>query len=58
VNKSGAWFTFGETRLGQGREQAKEFLIANADIASEVESAIRDRVATIAVPVEGITEAE
>ena len=58
VNKSGAWFTFGETRLGQGREQAKEFLIANPDIADEVESAIRARVATIAVPVEGITEAE
>jgi recombination protein RecA len=58
VNKSGAWFTFGETRLGQGREQAKEFLVANADIADRVESDIRARVATIAVPVEGITEAE
>jgi recombination protein RecA len=58
VKKSGAWFTFGETRLGQGREQAKEFLIANEDIAGDVESAIRARVATIAVPVEGITEAE
>jgi recombination protein RecA len=58
VKKSGAWFTFGEVRLGQGREQAKEFLITNPDIAEEVESAIRARVATIAVPVEGITEAE
>jgi recombination protein RecA len=58
VNKSGAWFTYGETRLGQGREQAKEFLVANPDIAEDVESAIRARVATIAVPVEGITEAE
>ena len=58
VKKAGAWFTFGETRLGQGREQAKEFLIANPDIADEVESTIRARVATIAVPVEGITEAE
>ena len=58
VKKAGAWFTFGETRLGQGREQAKEFLIANPDIADEIESTIRARVATIAVPVEGITEAE
>jgi recombination protein RecA len=58
VKKAGAWFTFGETRLGQGREQAKEFLVANPDIADEVESAIRARVATIAVPVEGISEAE
>ena len=31
VTKTGAWFTFGETRLGQGREAAKEFLKSNPD---------------------------
>src|SRR5213079_917726 len=31
VAKTGAWFTYGEIRLGQGREQAKEFLKANKD---------------------------
>ena len=34
VRKSGAWFNYGETRLGQGREQSKEFLRANPDIAA------------------------
>jgi recombination protein RecA len=58
VNKTGAWFTYGDTRLGQGREQAKEFLKANRDVAQQLESDIRARVATISVPVEGISEAE
>ena len=58
VNKTGAWFTYGETRLGQGREQAKEFLKQNPDVSSKLETDIRGRVATIEVPVEGISEAE
>ena len=58
VTKTGAWFTYGETRLGQGREQSKEFLRANRDVAQQLESDIRSKVATIAIPVEGISEAE
>jgi recombination protein RecA len=58
VSKSGAWFNYGETRLGQGREQAKEFLRANPDIAGQIENRIRAKVADIEVGVEGITEAE
>ena len=58
VTKTGAWFTYGETRLGQGREQAKEFLRSNRDVAQKLETEIRGKVATIAVPVEGISEAE
>jgi recombination protein RecA len=58
VNKTGAWFNYGDTRLGQGREQAKDFLRQNADIASRLEQEIRGKVATIEVPVEGISEAE
>jgi recombination protein RecA len=58
VRKSGAWFTYGETRLGQGREQSKEFLRANRDVAQQLETEIRARVANIDVPVEGIKEAE
>ena len=58
LTKTGAWFTYGDLRLGQGREQAKEFLRANQDVAQKLETEIRGRVATIAVPVEGISEAE
>ena len=41
VRKSGAWFYLGEERLGQGRENAKEFLTNNPDILAEIESRIR-----------------
>ena len=58
VTKTGAWFTFGESRLGQGREAAKEFLKANPTIAAEVERQIRTKMTTVAVPVEGIEEAQ
>ena len=58
VTKTGAWFTYGETRLGQGREQSKEFLRNNQDVSQQLEGEIRSKVATIAVPVEGISEAE
>ncbi len=58
VSKTGAWFNYGELRLGQGREQAKEFLRANQDVVQKLETEIRAKVATIQIPVEGITEAE
>jgi len=58
VSKTGAWFTFGDTRLGQGREAAKDFLRTNEDVAAEIESQIRSKMAATTVPVEGIEEAE
>jgi recombination protein RecA len=58
VSKTGAWFTFDETRLGQGREASKDFLRANPDIAAEVERRIRGKINEVALPVEGIEEAE
>ncbi len=41
VNKSGAWFSYGDIRLGQGRENAKEFFSQNPELAKEVEEKIR-----------------
>ena len=48
VEKSGAWFNVGPTRLGQGRENAKEFLKQNPDICSQIEQEIRNNVLAFA----------
>ena len=58
VSKTGAWFNFGETRLGQGREASKEFLKSNPPIAADIEGRIRAQMNEVAIPVEGISEAE
>jgi recombination protein RecA len=58
VTKTGAWFTFTDTRLGQGREASKEFLKSNPDIAAEIDRRIRGRIDDVELPVEGIEEAE
>jgi len=42
VEKSGSYYSFGETRLGQGRENAKDFLRENATVALEIENRIRE----------------
>lgn len=41
IQKSGAWFSYKDVRLGQGRENSKEFLKSNPDILAEVESQVR-----------------
>jgi recombination protein RecA len=41
VEKSGAWFSYGDERIGQGRENAKQFLKDNPDIAMAIEDKIR-----------------
>ena len=41
IEKSGAWFSYGDERIGQGRENAKKFLIDNHKIAHEIEEKIR-----------------
>jgi recombination protein RecA len=40
VEKSGAWFNYKSTRLGQGRETAKQFLMANKDVGQEIRTAV------------------
>src|SRR5215203_4428477 len=57
VTKTGVWFTFGETRLGQGREASKEFLKANPAIAKEIDGLIRAKINDVQIPVDGIAEA-
>ena len=42
IEKSGSWFSYNDTRIGQGRENVKKFLLENPDIMKEVEDKIRD----------------
>ena len=41
VEKSGSWFSFNSQRIGQGRDNVREFLKANPDMAAEIERAVR-----------------
>lgn len=41
VDKAGAWYSYGDQRLGQGREKAKDFLEENLDLSREIEGKIR-----------------
>ena len=42
IDKRGSYYSYGEIRLGQGRENAKEFLRQNEEIAEEIEHAVRE----------------
>ncbi|MBX6363242.1 MAG: recombinase RecA [Gemmatimonadetes bacterium] len=42
VQKSGAWFSYGDQRLGQGRENAKAFLKENPELAARIEAQVRE----------------
>lgn len=44
IDKSGAWFSYGSTKLGQGRENAKAFLKENEAVATEIENKIRENI--------------
>jgi recombination protein RecA len=48
VEKSGAWFSFDSQRIGQGRENAKQFLKANPQVAAMIEDRIRAQSGKVA----------
>ena len=52
IKKAGAWFSYNDEKLGQGREKAKEYLQANPIILAEVEAKVREKLK----PVETISE--
>ena len=45
VNKAGAWFSYNDAKLGQGREKSKEFLDANPELLAEIERLVRKKLA-------------
>jgi recombination protein RecA len=44
LNKSGSWYSYGDTKLGQGRESVKELLRDNPELAEEIEAKIRGMI--------------
>ncbi len=57
VQKSGSWYSYGEERIGQGRDNAKLFLEGNADIAKEIEDKVRSIIFTLQEPAGGAAQA-
>ncbi len=60
VQKSGSFFSYGETRLGQGRNNAKQFLVDNPAVAAEIEAKIRAElgIGADAAPTPPVAEAQ
>ncbi|MBE7217697.1 MAG: recombinase RecA [Caulobacteraceae bacterium] len=56
VEKSGSWFSYNSTRIGQGRENVREFLKTNPDVAREIETAVRRNAGMIAEEMLGAPE--
>ncbi|GFP37744.1 recombination protein RecA [Candidatus Hakubella thermalkaliphila] len=50
IQKSGAWYSYQEERLGQGRENARQFLVDNPDLAVTLEREIRIKLGLVSVP--------
>ncbi|MBP8754402.1 MAG: DNA recombination/repair protein RecA, partial [Chitinophagales bacterium] len=47
ITKSGSWYSYGETKLGQGRESVKELLKDNPDLCAELETKIKEKMKLI-----------
>jgi recombination protein RecA len=47
VQKSGSWYSLGETRIGQGREAARAYLVENPEVADEIEYKVREKLGLI-----------
>lgn len=56
ITKSGAWYSYGDNRLGQGRENVKDFFRQNPAIANEIEAKIRETVLSGTAKLEGSTD--
>src|ERR1700741_1950503 len=56
VRKSGSWFTYEGEQLGQGKENARNFLMENADVANEIEKKIKEKLGIGAVMTDVLTD--
>lgn len=51
IKKSGSWFSYNETKLGQGRDSVKDLLLDNPELMEELEKKIKDKIVGAALPV-------
>ena len=58
IHKSGAWFSYKDQRIGQGRENARLFLKDNPDIAAEIDKIIRDEAKQALAAGKGVAKEE
>ncbi|AOJ11152.1 recombinase RecA [Burkholderia mayonis] len=58
VDKAGAWYSYNSEKIGQGKDNAREFLRENSEIAREIENRIRESLGVAAMPQDGGSEAE
>jgi len=58
VEKSGSWYSYDSQRIGQGREQAKRFLLENTEMTSEIETKIRENAGILEGSLQGTPEDE
>jgi recombination protein RecA len=58
VEKSGSWFSYDSQRIGQGRENAKQFLSDNPEVAADIEAKLRANSGVLAAKLEGGPDAE
>ena len=56
IEKSGSWYNYGEMRIGQGRDNARNFLIDNPELCNEIEEKVRAILFPVAEPVEITSE--
>ncbi|MCR9267246.1 MAG: DNA recombination/repair protein RecA, partial [Alphaproteobacteria bacterium] len=48
IEKSGSWYSYNSERIGQGRENARQFLLTNPDVSAEIEQKVRANAGLIA----------
>jgi recombination protein RecA len=58
IDKAGAWFSYGDSKIGQGRENSKVFLKDNPEVAKEIEQKILDALGMNDAIIQGEAEAE
>ncbi|GAB4324026.1 MAG: recombinase RecA [Candidatus Zixiibacteriota bacterium] len=56
IDKSGAWYSYGDLRIGQGRDNARQFLMENPDLYTEIDTKLREQIGLIRPPKEAAAE--